>query len=560
MHRPVAASLGLVCALAAGSARAAPSAAPAPASAPPASASGVAVFALIVGSNSGGPGQAALRYAEDDARRVAATLVELGGTPAGAVDLVVHPTPAILRERLAQLADKVAAARAAGQQTRVVFYYSGHARSTAIDLGADEFALGDLRQRLFGIPSTLTVVVLDACQSGAFSRIKGAQPAADFSFNSRQHLDATGVAVLASSSGSELSQESEQLRSSYFTHHLLIGLRGAGDADRDGQVSIDEAYRYAYHQTLLATAETAVGGQHVSLEVDLKGHGDVALTFPRAATAAIELPAGLEGQALVEDRRSRTVVAETYKARGAPIRIAVAPGDYRVLVRHAGVLARCEVQATIGAATFALERCPTEPIVVAAAKGAGLAEHRMWFELRLTAGGERADGFTRTLGAFGFDRTDNTIAGFTLGAMRQLDPRLSIGGFAAFAGSPRWQLSTERQPLRFSWNTAEIGALVRAHQPLADHGFASRFAGYAQLGGGLGLAGTELVDQDDRRTSQRFYGWAVTAGAGLHVDCNRGFGFSLGYQFDYAPVIENLTGDTHASGGHRLTTGLSYAY
>ena len=63
--------------------------------------------------------------------------------------------------------------------------------------------------------------------------------------------------MLASSSGSELSQESETLRSSYFTHHLLVGMRGAGDANRDGQVSIDEAYRYAYHQTLLATAETA---------------------------------------------------------------------------------------------------------------------------------------------------------------------------------------------------------------------------------------------------------------------------------------------------------------
>src|SRR5215470_135538 len=227
---------------------------------------GVAMYAVVVGSNAGGPGQTALRFAEDDARRVAATLVELGGYTADTVDVVVHPTPAALREHLGQLAARVAADRAAGRQTRVLFYYSGHARSTAIDLGPDELDLGELRQRLFDIPATLTVVVLDACQSGAFSRIKGAQPASDFSFNSRQHLDASGIAVLAS----------------YFTHHLLVGLRGAGDADLDGQVSIDEAYRYAYHQTLLATAETAVGGQHVSLEVDLKGHGDVPLSFPRA--------------------------------------------------------------------------------------------------------------------------------------------------------------------------------------------------------------------------------------------------------------------------------------
>lgn len=521
----------------------------------------IAVYALVVGSNAGGPGQAALHYAEDDARHVAATLRELGGYAADAVDVVVHPTPAALRDHLARLGARVAADRAAGRQARVLFYYSGHARSTALDLGPDELALGELRQRLFGIPATLTVVVLDACQSGAFSRIKGAQPAADFSFNSRQHLDASGIAVLASSSGSELSQESEQLGSSYFTHHLLVGLRGAGDSDHDGQVSIDEAYRYAYHQTLLATAQTAVGGQHVSLEVDLKGHGDVPLSFPRAATAAIELPAGLEGQTLVEDRRAHAVVAETYKARGAAVRIAVAPGDYRVLVRTGGMLSRCEVSAQTGAVTVDLGRCANEAIVVAVNKGGfGAPPHRLSIELSGVAGGERKDSFTTTLGAFGFQQSPGISAGAELSALWRLDRRLWLGGFAALVGSPEWTLGTERKPLRFSWNTATLGAIVRGIQPLGDHGLAAHAGVYAQLGAGVGLGNTELLDQDDMRTAQHFVGWATTMGAGLHIDGNRGIGFSLGYEFDYAPVIDNLAGDTHASGGHRLSLGASYAY
>jgi hypothetical protein len=287
----------------------------------------VATYALVVGSNAAGPGQTDLRFAEDDARKVGALLVELGGYAPDQVDVLVHPTPALVRERLAHLSERVAADTAAGKQSRVFFYYSGHARAQAIDLGLGELPLDELRRRLFAVPATLTVVVLDACQSGAFTQVKGAQPAADFSFSSRQHLEASGVAVLASSSGSELSQESAELRASYFTHHLLVGLRGAGDANGDGQVSIDEAYRYAYHQTLLATAETAVGGQHVTFEADLKGHGEVPLSFPRAATATIELPAALEGNTLVEDRRAHAVVAETYKARGAAVRIAVAPGE-----------------------------------------------------------------------------------------------------------------------------------------------------------------------------------------------------------------------------------------
>ncbi len=56
-------------------------------------------------------------------------------------------------------------------------------------------------------------------------------------------------------------------------------------------------------------------------------------------------PRALEGKTLVEDKRAHTVVAETYKAKGAAVRIAVAPGDYEVLVRSGDSLARCEVTA-----------------------------------------------------------------------------------------------------------------------------------------------------------------------------------------------------------------------
>src|SRR5258708_36842384 len=58
----------------------------------------IATYALVVGSNAGGPGQTDLRFAEDDARPLAALLGELGGGPQGAIAIVVHPTPAPLRD------------------------------------------------------------------------------------------------------------------------------------------------------------------------------------------------------------------------------------------------------------------------------------------------------------------------------------------------------------------------------------------------------------------------------------------------------------------------------
>lgn len=524
----------------------------------------IANYAIVVGSNAAGPGQTALRYAEADARRVGQLLVELGGYKPEQVDVVTHPTPDQLRARINALADRLNADLAAGRQSRVFFYYSGHARATALDLGSDELLLAELRQRLFQLPAKLTIVVLDACQSGAFSRVKGAQPAADFSFNSRQQLDATGVAVLASSTGSELSQESEQLRSSYFTHHLLVGMRGASDTNRDGLVTIDEAYRYAYHQTLLATSETAVGGQHVSLEVDLKGHGEVPLSYPRAGTTHIELPASLEGKTLVEDKRAQTVVAETYKAKGAAVRIAVAPGDYRVLVRQGTTLARCEVAA---GSVVDLSSCTREAFVESTAKGGGFTRpYRI--ELSGVIGAERRDGYTDTLEAFGYKQQFlGASSGLSLTGLRRLGQYLWVGGSAGFENSPFWTRDTDGLfAMRFEWTTTTLAAVGRAETAFADHGVLARIKAYAQLAAGAGVGRTSHRDQDGMVTHDTYFGPALAVGGGLlfggddHNLWLEGVGMSLGYQFEYAPVIENLIGDTHASGGHRATAAASYSF
>ncbi|MEM9489785.1 MAG: caspase family protein, partial [Myxococcota bacterium] len=160
-------------------------------------------YALVVGSNPGGQGQDTLRYAERDAERMAEVLRDLGGYPAQRIHLLTRPTP----ERLLAALDAMAAAMAAdsSDQAMFFFYYSGHARASALSLGDRELPLTALRERIMALPAKLTVVVLDACQSGAFSRIKGAEPAADFSFNSVGRLEASGVAVMASSTASELS-------------------------------------------------------------------------------------------------------------------------------------------------------------------------------------------------------------------------------------------------------------------------------------------------------------------------------------------------------------------
>jgi hypothetical protein len=477
---------------------------------------------------------------------------------------VLHPTPDQLRDSLGKLGERVRADSAAGKQSRVFFYYSGHARATAIDLGNGELPLDELRTRLFDVPATLTVVVLDACQSGAFSRVKGAHEVADFSISSRQHLDASGVAVLASSTGTELSQESEELHGSYFTHNLLVGLRGAGDANGDGQVSLDEAYRYAYHQTLLETAATAVGGQHVTFEADLKGHGEVPLSYPRAATSAIVLPARLEGQALVEDKRAHTVVAETYKARGAAVRVAVAPGDYEVIVRHGSTLSHCDVS---GGGEVDLDHCRDEQIRNEATKGplGPRFTRPTRIELGVLVGDERDDAYTQSLANFGYQKDLIAIDVGLYGlALRQVSDELWVGALVGSVKMPQWtrNVSGSSTEQTFDWSTYTAAAVVRGELPFAGAGVGAHFSVFAQLDAGLGVGRTQLVNAQNMTYDDTYFGPAFGAAAGLHVLgwVWPGLGASLGYAYDYAPVIKDLIDNTHATGGHRLTFALTYGF
>jgi hypothetical protein len=507
-------------------------------------------FALVVGSNAPGPGQEQLVWAEDDAREVAELLEDLGGFEKGRVRLVLKPSANTLMAEVAALEKRVREATAGGQKARVVFYYSGHARANALSLGPEELELATLRARLLAVPATLTVVVLDACQSGAFSRTKGVEPAADFSFNSRSRLDAQGVAVLASSTGSELSQESDFLRSSYFTHHLLVGLRGAADDNDDGRVSLDEAYRYTYHHTLTATAATAVGSQHVSVEVDLKGQGEIPLSYPQKATTTITLPAAAEGQVLVERLPARAVVAEVQKAKGTVLAIAVAPGRYQVMVRGTTKMLRCSAAPGRSPVTVDLGACTSEALVDSTAKGGGGVLGPRWHVTALVGiGGGRRDGYIDRLEDFGYHRQNLGSPQLGVHVAKRIHPSVLVGGEWMLIGGEEWNRDTETQPLRQKWDTLALGAIGRVEtRPWW------RFVAYGQLGAGLALGLTTFTDELGATTKDTFPGLYGAAALGADLWITRHWGITTRLTGSYAPAIDNLIGDQHDGG--LITVGI----
>jgi hypothetical protein len=297
---------------------------------------------LVVGANAGGRDRPQLKYAISDAERFARVLVELGGVTPGNETILKQPKLRDLTDALDALTRRVTAGRRAGRRTEMIVYYSGHADELGILLADDRYSYRSLRDRLDQIPADVRIAVLDACSSGAFTRVKSGRPRPPFLVD--ESADMRGHAFLTSSSESEAAQESDRIRASYFTHYLVSGLRGAADLSGDGKVTLNEAYQFAFNETLGRTVDTKGGAQHPSYDISLSGSGDVVMTDVHQTTATLVLSENLEGRFFVRTA-AQDLVVELYKPRGRAVELAVEAGTYDVrLEREKGSLvARTQV-------------------------------------------------------------------------------------------------------------------------------------------------------------------------------------------------------------------------
>ncbi len=291
-------------------------------------------YALIVGANSGGAGRPQLQYAISDAERFARVMVDLGGVLPGNEIVLRQPKLRELVDALDTLTRRVTASKRAGGatgRTEVLLYYSGHADELGLLLGDDRYSYRTLRDRLDQIPADVRIAVLDACSSGAFTRVKGGKARPPFLVD--ESSDMRGHAFLTSSSETEAAQESDRIHASYFTHYLVSGFRGAADTSGDGKVTLNEAYQFAFNETLGRTVDTKGGAQHPSYDINMSGTGDVVMTDVRQTTSTLVLGEELEGRFFVRNAAQELVV-ELYKPRGRRVELAIEPGDYEVRVER----------------------------------------------------------------------------------------------------------------------------------------------------------------------------------------------------------------------------------
>jgi uncharacterized caspase-like protein len=233
------------------------------------------IYAVVIGVNKY-RNVPQLRYAVQDAKAFAEFLTEYLGVPQKNV-ITLLDEQVTLRSMRKSLG--VALSRAVGPKDTAIIYYAGHG-GTEPDSGnpdgdglekyllphdAEPKALFGTAmpmsslQKIFGrIKAERLIFIADACYSGAIGgRTIVASRRATVSEEFLSRLSGgKGRVILTASGANEVAKEDPALGHGVFTYYLLKGLKGAGDADGDGYVTVDEAYAYVSKTVPKATGQT----------------------------------------------------------------------------------------------------------------------------------------------------------------------------------------------------------------------------------------------------------------------------------------------------------------
>ena len=352
--------------------------------------------AVVVGNNVGGGSQPALRFAEADAEKLAHVLAELGGVRADDLTLLRGQDAAHVRGALAAARSKIQGIHQHGERAVLVFYFSGHSDGEALELARERLPFVEVRKLLEASGADLRVAIVDTCKSGALLAVKGGSATKPFQIRLSDELDSKGEALLTSSAASEVALESREIGGSFFTHHLVSGLRGAADRSADGRITLGEAYDYAFARTVSATARTVVGPQHPGYDYRIAGEGELVLAQLGKRDAQLALPADFD-RALVLDLTNDRVLAEV--PRAAVRTLALPEGRFRVIGWRGSQVFETELTLAKGSARVLEARelkVTRTPHLGAKGRMDGLEGPRPWYR---DPAGSVAGGITRGIAA-----------------------------------------------------------------------------------------------------------------------------------------------------------------
>jgi serine/threonine protein kinase len=207
---------------------------------------------------------APLRFAAHDARALARLLADpdVCGFPPDQVALLVDRRAR--RDAVVRRLSKWLPERGRGAELAVI-YFAGHGMVRRMgskdegyllpydadpdDLGTRGVAMTDVSRWIEAVEARAVVVCLDCCHAGrVLPRAGEAAPSLARSIGLRPSvlpgISGEGRFLIASCGEGQVSVESPQLRHGLFTYHLLRGIAGAADRDRDQRVGVAELFEY----------------------------------------------------------------------------------------------------------------------------------------------------------------------------------------------------------------------------------------------------------------------------------------------------------------------------
>jgi hypothetical protein len=282
------------------------------------------------------------------------------------------------------------------------------------------------------------------------------------------------------------------------------------------------------------------------------------------------LSAADAGDYLLQVRGSGSVVAEVHKVAGKSLRIAVAPGAYRVVIRRGGNARVCDAEVAPGRATpFAPARCESIDLESGVPKGLLTLREPTWgFELAAGWGYGIDDGYTERLADFGFERDqpflgDDLASGhLELSVTRYIGARVHLGASYLTLAGDDFTRSSDTETETFGFSSQALLGFARLTYPLTWRYSSGRWGGlipFADLGVGAARANSSLQIGEMDPTDEVHWGPMFSAAAGGQLMILPAFGLYAKARYAVAPTIDNLIGDTHDVGGWFFSAGLRVA-
>lgn len=229
-----------------------------------------------------------LKYAVNDAKAFYNHLVGFSQVPTENVTLLLNQEASLTRLRSAF---GTHLKKNAGQDDMVIIFFAGHGAiekdmlspdgdglekyllpfgADPMDLYATALPMGEISRIFNRIRSDRLVFIADSCYSGASGGrtigIDGIRANLSDAFFDRV-TSGKGRVIISASGANEVSAESDELKQGVFTYYLLEGLKGKADIDRDGMVTVDEAFRFVSQHVPRATNQE----QHPIKKGSVKG-------------------------------------------------------------------------------------------------------------------------------------------------------------------------------------------------------------------------------------------------------------------------------------------------